>query len=435
MCGLVGCVGQLGYKHEKVFKDLLRLDVLRGPHSTGIAAVTTTKEVLLSKSPLLPDDLLSLKKSEEIFRKGLRVLIGHNRFATVGAINASNSHPFENGKVVGAHNGTVDKWRLHDHAQFNVDSEAIINSIDVLGLDETLKSLNGKFALTWYDQRTQKFNFIRNKERPLYVAFDADADVMFWASEEWMLYVATSRNDVKIEKVFDTEVGFLYQVDAFKDTKKSLVKAEKELPTFLYQGWAPVQPKKAESGTTGTPTQSAADGYSIPFTDAKIGDMVDFTIEDVVDHAFGAYAVGVVLGRAFKVRIYLDRKDVAQINELKTSIDTYRAEIAGYRLSDDQDRTNYVMIDRHEMVKLDDQTSKGKGKVKKGDGDSYVSDGVTITRAMFMDPSICETDCQWCGMRVYFDNHPKYAGRYLGLHGFICDDCQELETVKEFLNL
>ena len=39
MCGIVSVFGSVAIAHEKMFKDMLVFDQVRGHHSTGVAAV------------------------------------------------------------------------------------------------------------------------------------------------------------------------------------------------------------------------------------------------------------------------------------------------------------------------------------------------------------------------------------------------------------
>ena len=39
MCGLIGVAGKIGIKENRAFQYLIQLDVIRGPHSTGICFV------------------------------------------------------------------------------------------------------------------------------------------------------------------------------------------------------------------------------------------------------------------------------------------------------------------------------------------------------------------------------------------------------------
>ena len=58
MCGVVGIIGKPSMKMYKVFRDMLQFDVVRGPHSTGIAAISEGR-TYVQKGIVLPTDLLN----------------------------------------------------------------------------------------------------------------------------------------------------------------------------------------------------------------------------------------------------------------------------------------------------------------------------------------------------------------------------------------
>lgn len=201
MCGHVGVIGSILGNHEKTFKQLLILDSLRGEHSTGVAAIARFADPLVSKvvgDPFVLFDNATFNKS---LQRQNMALIGHNRYATQGAVNKNNAHPFVFDGLIGAHNGTLtNKGAFEDGNNFAVDSQALFNHIDKHGLQDALNKSNGAWALVWWDLEAKRINFVRNKERTLYYAFTEDGKAMFWASEDWMLTVACYRNNLKIEK-------------------------------------------------------------------------------------------------------------------------------------------------------------------------------------------------------------------------------------------
>jgi predicted glutamine amidotransferase len=203
MCGLVGIAGNLQYSDEEIITNLLYFDYLRGRDSTGLATVLKSGEVGIGKLATDPITFFDSEKFKNILKGSLaKVFLGHNRFATRGAKNNYNAHPFQYGKIVGAHNGTLDKksWdRLEETMgeKFPVDSMALINAIDALGIKEAIELCEtgkdmhtGAWALTWYNSGDDTINFLRNEHRPLWVCFKKDGSKMYWASEWWMLQYA-----------------------------------------------------------------------------------------------------------------------------------------------------------------------------------------------------------------------------------------------------
>jgi hypothetical protein len=204
---------------EKAFRELLILDSIRGEHSTGIAAVSH-QGVDVTKVVGDPFELFRTQGWDQTMKRINRVLIGHNRYATQGAVNKKNAHPFNVGAITGAHNGTLtNKYQLHDGHKFEVDSEAMLNHIEQKGLSSALSTARGAWALVWWDDRDDTLNFIRNKERTLYAATVESSDVVFWASEKWMLEVALQRNNIKVDTIESFKEDMHYELAIGKDRK------------------------------------------------------------------------------------------------------------------------------------------------------------------------------------------------------------------------
>ena len=234
MCGIVGAmsVDNLPYNKEKWFKDALYVDALRGMHSTGVLSLNTLYTPRVVKRAMTPADFLDLKKAENLFKGQHRVLLGHNRHATKGAINNNNAHPFTHGHITLVHNGSLNVFRtLKGSEQFDVDSEAIAYSISVEGVAETVKLLNGAYSLVWWDANTKTMNFIRNDERPMHIAFFGEEKGAVFASEPWMITELADRKATTFDHLEpqETEVGVLYtyEVGANKEKKKIVLESKR----------------------------------------------------------------------------------------------------------------------------------------------------------------------------------------------------------------
>jgi glucosamine 6-phosphate synthetase-like amidotransferase/phosphosugar isomerase protein len=231
ICGLVGCAGKILAAHENALKQLLIVDSLRGAHSTGVASVSNSWDVSLVKEPTLPHYLFGTKEFRDAFLKMNKVIIGHNRFATQGAINKDNAHPYEFQHIVGAHNGTLTSMhRLPEHKGFEVDSQALLYSINVHGSEAVADKIHGAFALTWYDKRDKTLHFWRNNQRPLWICYLENKDTIFWASEKGMLEFVLDRNNLKHEGMFELPIDneYIYSVDAVNNLSESLMVAKRD---------------------------------------------------------------------------------------------------------------------------------------------------------------------------------------------------------------
>lgn len=201
MCGLVGVYGYIGDKERKLFQDLLDLDVIRGHHSTGVAFIpeddkknpTIVKDVVLPYELMMRDDFRTQLAGQNL------AIIGHNRAATRGEINADNAHPFTHGSITLAHNGTLTgKWRLPDHKNFGTDSEALCHSVNVQGIAETYKNLEGAAALSWWDDQEFTLNLITNGERPLHACVINEGMTLVWSSLNDVLKTCVNRRSFKV---------------------------------------------------------------------------------------------------------------------------------------------------------------------------------------------------------------------------------------------
>ncbi len=138
----------------------------------------------------------------------------HTRAATRGALTAKNAHPFDTYNFLGMHNGT-----LVDKKYYNIvktDSELFIKDISKRGITPVLSELdpNSAYALVLFDKKSKELVFACNGMRPLYVAFNVDRGVMYWASEAWMLLGCAARNGIKLmSDISQFKPGYIHRVN------------------------------------------------------------------------------------------------------------------------------------------------------------------------------------------------------------------------------
>jgi hypothetical protein len=212
MCGIVGCAGTLGIKHERVFSELLIMNQLRGFDSVGLAKVGYSRLPEVAKSVENPIDFITSAPYVKALKGMNRVLLGHNRAATIGKVVVENAHPFTHDHITGVHNGTLTYRRdLEDHANFAVDSDNLFYHLAKKGVRDLWVKLWGAAAIVWWDAKDESINFLRNKDRPLFLAYDKEHKVVMWASEFYMLQAVCFRNGIAVDKApFPIEVDTLY---------------------------------------------------------------------------------------------------------------------------------------------------------------------------------------------------------------------------------
>lgn len=195
MCGIAFIIGDLSIQDEKIFREMLIFDQVRGFDSVGMFGVpkylTQFNNVRLEKDTCSPGQLFEKTK----FFQGatFNLLLGHNRAATKGSISVANAHPFDVGNIVGVHNGSLAS---HKHlANVEVDSEALFMTIEAEGVEETFKKVYNPGALVWWDKTTMRMNVLRTNNRPLHYAF-VDKK-LYVLSEKDMLEFILARADKK----------------------------------------------------------------------------------------------------------------------------------------------------------------------------------------------------------------------------------------------
>lgn len=284
-------MGNITANQENMFKIMLQLDTIRGPHSTGVLYSTSTGNTNYLKCMGTPWEMFQDKRFDQIFHKKLTSLIGHNRWATEGGINLRNAHPFEHGDTIGVHNGTIRNWRrdLGDSGEYNVDSDCLYHNIEKHGIHEAVKQVkDGAFALAWNDLKDNKVKFCRNSDRPLNFAYSKNGESLFFASEPWMIYVAADRAKVELDgdvRTVATETLYSIDLDTVGFGKK--INLERDV-TLKYYEPPKIIPKKKDNkgdnllGQTRTfivqevqerkPGGLEVQGYlsSSPWTDIKV---------------------------------------------------------------------------------------------------------------------------------------------------------------------
>lgn len=221
MCGIIGLISKNGsfpYFADDLFTNLLRMDSVRGDDSTGVFGVSKDGHCDVVKGNA--DGYLFTRTQDyndflNRMGKHYRIVIGHNRAATTGAITAENAHPFREKHIVLVHNGTINnKEKLNSEVE--VDSHAICHALAENDAVEALGKIDGAYALVWYNKLQKTLNIARNDKRPLFlIEYD---QIWVISSEVGLPYWLNRRQDRKEKdqgiRMVPTEKIMVMKLDA-----------------------------------------------------------------------------------------------------------------------------------------------------------------------------------------------------------------------------
>jgi hypothetical protein len=196
------------------FQNMLVCDSLRGEDSTGVFGIYKNRQAATLKVAAEPHMLFRCEEWQDFRTKAaqsMQIVVGHNRYATRGAVSTENAHPFSEGKIVLVHNGT-----LHNHKDFNkdveVDSHAITHALNERPAKDVLKEIDGAFAFVWYDREQGKLFIARNSERPLSFV-ETNGNIIFASEGSMLEFLANRKTNYTQVKAEMFPVGQLISFD------------------------------------------------------------------------------------------------------------------------------------------------------------------------------------------------------------------------------
>lgn len=221
MCGIVGFVTRKDEPGRLMdaLRSMLSFDTIRGMDSTGVAMVnikTGNADLIKNTMPgyVFANDEETV---HGLTKEPYHVYIGHNRAATRGTVSADNAHPFwkedrETGReIVLVHNGTIyNKNDLECGKNYDVDSEAICNHVLLHGIEDTVKIMDGSYALVWWDFPSKTLNFIRCDQRPMNIIYADKFESMIFSSQLDIASAAMRRDGVELASSFRPDPWKLY---------------------------------------------------------------------------------------------------------------------------------------------------------------------------------------------------------------------------------
>ena len=283
MCGIVLMMSDdkmiRRTNRQKAFTQGVIVDTLRGPHSTGLVYAGYDGSAEIYKKPIPGYDFVNMPKFSSVVGDcdEYPFLIAHNRWATKGAINTANAHPFQHEHITGVHNGSLWSWKnLAPDQNFNTDSEYIFHALAHNDTADVLKSIDGAFALVWHDSRDNTMHIARNDERPFWLGHVKDSKTVLGVSEEEMLDLICVRNDIELSEKYlvNTEVELIFNLDDLHDPEV----IERKMMEPWGASYAGKRGTTNRSGGTNTSSTTfnkprkvcgLIDGY-VPYSDSSI---------------------------------------------------------------------------------------------------------------------------------------------------------------------
>jgi len=245
-------------------------------------------EVALAKELGNPYELFETRRSREsdfsdVLAGNHRLLMGHCRASTKGETIRKNAHPFMFENIIGTHNGTLSN-RTHSefegYKKLGTDSECIFAEIENSGIEETVKKFRGPwstnteqcedaYALVWFNASENSLNMLRNRERPLYYAFDKDKKTLFYSSEACHLAAAMvdTPHDDKYIYSLPENMHYSWVIPEWNQSfgKAKAVKREGR-PPVPFQGTTYHTKNTKTSGTYGNDAEDTAHPYLDSYT-------------------------------------------------------------------------------------------------------------------------------------------------------------------------
>jgi hypothetical protein len=246
------------------FQNMLVCDSLRGEDSTGVFGIYKNRQARTLKVAAEPHMLFRCPEWQDFRTKAvssMNIIVGHNRSATRGAVNSDNAHPFNEGKIVLVHNGT-----LHNQKDFNkeveVDSHAITHALNERPAKDVLKDIDGAFAFVWYDREEGKLFIARNSERPLSF-IETNGNIIFASEGSMLEYLVNRKTTYNTPKATMFPVGQLISFDLKGNKTEEAFELYRPKYTGVTYPKPVVTPTTTTIQTTGTASDLITKGVKV----------------------------------------------------------------------------------------------------------------------------------------------------------------------------
>jgi predicted glutamine amidotransferase len=425
MCGIVGIMGDVTQLDKTVFNQMLSVDVLRGKHSTGTALIDYRGVTKVLKKAVNVQDFLDFTTYKDMQRLAYNCMIGHNRYATKGAINSVNAHPFDFNNIVGVHNGTLQQYYKLDHAnEFDVDSECLYSHINTHGIQDAYEKVVGALALVWFDKNTHKLHFLRNSQRPLCYCYSEDKTTLYWASEPWMLTGILWRNGIAHSDVVSVTEDVLYSFDV---PKTYVTKGVVLTPPKVVKLTKPTLAKK--SNVHALPAKKNLPKDSKDYS-GYVGKTIEVCIEGPAqdEHKTDYISAFLNTDTLVDVRIYATPKSPLW-NTLVKKMDLGNFSIKVSGASGVNAPSKYLRADLRFISYLGDEYNTAGGNHNDDDDELTVEgyQGKKLTYTEFRAHT--DKGCAWCGDMAIFRDDITWVDD----KEFVCGNCRQQEEIMEWI--
>ena len=238
MCGIFGFTGHSSWKTSVLLQALCIADEVRGTHSTGIVIQTSRDNFFMSKKAVRGKAFVARGHCAFLFNRKYGNALGHNRFATAGAVNDRNAHPFAVKVGVkkwnfGVHNGIVgDKEEIareYGVQNHDVDSAVVLKAMGkvqsqghgvVDAIEEVTNFISPKadFAFAYLNGDEKAVYLWRSPDRPLTIIDARKLGLGRWFCSTPEIFAAAwnilrgALGDLKKVSKFDARPYRLYRV-------------------------------------------------------------------------------------------------------------------------------------------------------------------------------------------------------------------------------
>lgn len=419
MCGIWGFVKKHPGVLSKVEQDFIQqaaiVGQVRGEDGIGMFVVYENGQVRALRGVSIPNNFIKSQEYWDLFfKKGkddkpelrrIKAVFGHNRAATKGKVISKNCHPFRVNNIMLMHNGTLRNTLPQG---IDVDSMWIAKLMSEKSPQEVINTINGAYALVWYNDKDKVINLVRNHERPLaYTETHAD---YFFASERPMLQWLVERNISQYNlKYFSvaTDTLFSMKVDSDKWEESQLKKI------YATTNYSPPSSKDYSYPHPGkykgkSERETIKEKWEKEYRQPdEVPETVEFKIvgSDIKELDNGErvyYYYGTNLEKHTHKNVLLVYKDRLPFHP-KT---TFLAEVAGFVRKNNK---KYLLAKSHSVVDMGEEKPQ----------DVYsLADGTTITHAEFQRNPHCVSCSHHLDERDLEDS-------YRTSQGLLCNSCLE----------